>query len=115
MRKLRYLHLYMGVIFAPILIFLAFSGLWQTFDVHGVKALKLLSTIHTSHNLKSGGYSSVWMKGFVVIATFSYIFTVVLGIALSFKFGRARNVIYCLAAGTITPIVLALLFSTHRG
>jgi hypothetical protein len=49
MKKLRSLHLYLGCIFAPMLLFFGISGFWQTFDPeydHHSKALALLSTIH---------------------------------------------------------------------
>src|SRR3984893_5595591 len=55
MRFLRTLHLYLGCLFAPILIFFAVSGSWQLFNWHestrdhtytAPRALAVLSDIH---------------------------------------------------------------------
>jgi len=56
MQKLRSMHLYLGCFFAPLLIFFALSGIWQTLSFHNwSRLLERLSTIHTSHGLKAGG------------------------------------------------------------
>jgi hypothetical protein len=34
MKKLRLLHLYLGCIFAPMLLYFAVSGIWQTVGIH---------------------------------------------------------------------------------
>jgi hypothetical protein len=46
MQKLRALHLYLGCLFAPMLLFFAASGIWQTLGIHP-RLLQRLSTIHT--------------------------------------------------------------------
>ena len=53
MQKLRNLHLYLGCMFAPLLLFFAVSGIWQMVGTKGSRLLGLLSTIHTSRGLKS--------------------------------------------------------------
>ena len=66
MQKLRSIHLYLGCIFAPQLLFFAISGIWQALGFR-TPLLKLISTIHTLHVLMSGdGFSSVPLKIFAL-------------------------------------------------
>jgi len=114
MKFLRYLHLYMGCLFAPMLLFFAISGIWQTLDIRS-PALTALSTIHTSGGLKlHGSLSSPWMKSFVILAAISFTFTVILGIILAFRYGRFRPAIFCLVVGLAVPITFAILFSSYH-
>jgi hypothetical protein len=120
MKLLRSLHLYLGCIFAPMLIFMSVSGIWQTFGLqHGRKgkldtALAYLSTIHTSWGLKGGGgLTSPAMKYFVVITAVSFLVTIVLGIVMAFRYGRGRIVVLSLLSGIAVPLVLALLALRH--
>jgi hypothetical protein len=110
MQKIRSLHLYLGCIFAPLLLFFAASGIWQTIGVH-TRAFERLSTIHTSHGLKAGGsLSSAGLKFFVLLMALSFIATTILGVVMALKFGRSRRVAYyCLAAGTAIPLLLILI------
>ena len=112
MHKLRSIHLYLGCIFAPMLLFFATSGIWQSLGLGGTRLLKALSTIHTSHPLKSGGVflSSPVMEGFVLVMAVSFIVTTILGVIMAVKFGRSRNAaFYCLAFGVLFPLALVLL------
>lgn len=114
MKKLRALHLYLGCLFAPMLIFFAVSGLWQTLPAlhpQHSRILDLLSSIHTSRHMKVGTLTSEYMKWFVVAMTVSLIFTIVLGIIMAIKFGHKRTAFYCLTGGIIVPIILAVLAS----
>src|ERR1700761_6693546 len=97
MQKIRALHLYLGCFFAPLLLFFAISGIWQTLGLHS-QFLDLLSTIHKSHGTKaSGGFASFAMTLFVLLMALSFIVSVVLGIVMALKFGRSRrSAIYCL-------------------
>ena len=109
MQKLRSLHLYLGCIFAPLLLFFAVSGIWQTFGIR-TPLLRLMATIHTSHELKSGGgLSSFSLKVFVLVMTVSFIAMTILGILMAVKYGRSRRAVYyCLAFGVIFPLSLIL-------
>jgi hypothetical protein len=109
MQKLRSLHLYLGCIFAPLLLFFAVSGIWQMFGLR-TPLLRLISTIHTSHELRSGGgLSSLSLRIFVIAMTVSFIVTTILGVMLALKYGKNRRAVYfCLAFGIIFP--LALIF-----
>jgi hypothetical protein len=110
MQKLRSIHLDLGCIFAPLLLFFVISGVWQTLGLRS-HLLDRLSTIHTSHMLKSNdGMSSYGLRFFVLMMTLSFIITTVLGIAMAVKFGRNRRAAYyCLAAGVALPMLLILI------
>ncbi|MBI3558192.1 MAG: hypothetical protein HY074_18150, partial [Deltaproteobacteria bacterium] len=68
MRSLRQIHLYLGCIFAPLLIYFSISGAWQTFRFNDVPkgpdgekatlrlALRALSNPHRNSTLP--GYSA---------------------------------------------------------
>ena len=85
MRKLRAIHLHLGCIFAPLLLFFAVSGIWQTLGIR-TPLVRLIATIYTSHELKSGGgLSSFALKAFVLAMTASFIITTVLGVLMALK------------------------------
>ncbi|MBI3415210.1 MAG: hypothetical protein HY043_07805 [Verrucomicrobia bacterium] len=110
MQKLRSLHLYLGCVFAPLLLFFAISGIWQTLGLHS-HLLDRLSTIHTSHQLKTNdGLSGFVLMMFVLVMAVSFIATTILGIALAIKYGRSRRAaFYCLIFGVVFPCVLVLI------
>lgn len=110
MKKLRSIHLYLGCIFAPLLLFFAISGIWQTLGIHS-DFLTRLTTIHTSHLLKNGsGLTSGLLMIFVLIMAVSFIFTTILGVIMAIKHGGSRRVAYyCLAIGLVVPVVLILI------
>jgi hypothetical protein len=110
MKKLRSIHLYLGCIFAPLLLFFAISGIWQTLGFHS-DFLTRLSTIHTSHQLKNGsGLSGGLLMIFVLIMAVSFVITTVLGVIMAIKHGGSRRAAYCcLAFGVAFPIALILI------
>ncbi len=110
MQKLRSIHLYLGCIFAPLLLFFAVSGIWQALGIR-TPLLRLISTIHTLHDLKSGaGLSSFPLKIFVLIMTVSFIVMTILGVVMALKYGRSRPAVYCsLAFGVIFPLMFILI------
>jgi hypothetical protein len=110
MQRWRVVHLYLGCVFAPMLLFFAASGIWQTFGFRSALFTRL-STIHTSHALKDGsGLSSGLLRIFVLLMALSFIATVVLGIVIALRTGRNRKAAFwCLAAGVIIPLVLVLV------
>jgi len=116
MKKLRAIHLYLGCIFAPMLIFFAVSGLWQTLPM-GItqhsRIFALLSSIHTSHGMKVGSLTSIYMMGFVMLMALSPILNIVLGVVMAFKFGHKRAAFYSLAGGIVVPLIFVLM-SLHR-
>ena len=114
MQKLRFLHLYLGCLFAPMLLFFAVSGIWQTLGWHWRSGiLARLSTIHTGHALKIGGsLNSSVFRYFVLAMAASFIITTIIGVVMALKFGRSRKAaIACLVLGIVVPL-LAILFRT---
>ena len=110
MQKLRSLHLYLGCVFAPLLLFFAVSGIWQTLGWNS-PILRRLSTIHTAARWKDHSeLSSFALRVFAVVMAASFILTTVLGIVMALKFGRSRKAaLCCLALGVLIPSVLVLL------
>ena len=109
-KKLRSLHLYLGCIFAPLLLFFAISGIWQTLGFRS-EFLTRLSTIHTSHQLKDGSsLSGGILVIFVLLMGVSFVITTVLGVIMAIRqSGSRRAACYCLAFGAFFPLVLVLL------
>ena len=110
MKKLRAIHLYLGCIFAPLLLFFAFSGIWQTLGFHS-GFLTRLSTIHTSHQLKnSSGLTSDLLRIFVIVMAVSFAITTVLGVVMAIKHGGSRRTAYYyLAFGAAFPLALVFI------
>lgn len=110
MKTLRTIHLYLGCVFAPVLVFFAVSGIWQTLGIRS-GLLNRLSTIHTSHPLKDGGsLSGGVLVVFVLVMAFSFLATTLLGVVLAIRHGGNRHAaIGCLAFGVVFPLVLVLL------
>ncbi len=116
---LRKLHLYLGVIFAPALLFFAFSGALQIFEYHESKkggyqapaALVTLGEVHKHQRLASAPRSSGrWTKIFFTAAAIGLSLTTILGVVMAFKLSRsAIPVVICLLAGLAIPIVLLFL------
>jgi hypothetical protein len=118
MQKLRRVHLYLGCIFAPLLIFFSLSGIWQILDLQSVEKgakpgiLAYLSTLHTGDHLRAAGgatLSSPVFEGLNVVMALVLIATIVLGVVLAFKLGRSRNALICLGIGIVVPLLLVLL------
>ncbi|HWW01383.1 MAG TPA: hypothetical protein VNZ64_16930 [Candidatus Acidoferrum sp.] len=109
MQKLRSVHLYLGCIFAPLLLFFAVSGIWQTLG-YQPEFLHKLSSIHTQARWKEGGeLGSFPLRMFVIVMAVSFIVTTILGVIMAIKFGRNRKAaFYCLALGLAIPAVLVL-------
>ena len=110
MQKLRSIHLYLGCIFAPLLLFFAISGIWQTLGLHS-PLLDRLATIHTSHQLKiGGGLTSGFLRIFALLMAASFIVTTILGVVMAIKYGRSRRAaLCCIAFGVGCPLVFVLL------
>jgi hypothetical protein len=117
MNRLRQIHLYLGCVFAPLLAFFALSGIWHNYflyysrpDEHHPRVrhvLMVLSSLHTGRGLKSGEtLSSPTLRFFVAAMALSLLVTMLLGIVMAFRFGRARVALLCLLAGVVIPLVL---------
>lgn len=116
MQKLRKVHLYLGCLFAPMILFFAVTGVIQMAGLHyrdssESKLLMLASTVHMEHGfkLKNGDsldWSSPAMKIFVFAMAAGLVLTTVLGVLMAFKFGKSRAAWGCLLAGVAIPALL---------
>jgi hypothetical protein len=111
MTRLRSWHLYLGCIFAPMLLLFALTGIWQTAGIRGTKWMSILSSIHTSKRLKTGAsLTTPLLRGFIVLMAIAFIITTILGIMMAVKYGRNRRAAYyCLAFGIIVPLLLMFI------
>lgn len=109
MKQLRTIHLYLGCVFAPLLLFFAISGIWQTLGIQS-ELLQKISSVHTQARWKDGSeLGSLPLKIVVVLMALSFVLTTLLGVAMAFKFGRSRKAtLVCLALGLLIPAVLVL-------
>lgn len=93
MRLLRRLHLYLGCLFAPILILFAVSGAWQLFNFHKTKkdgsyvapeSLVAISAIHMeSHLAGTPGRNFTPLRFFMVAASAGLVITSLLGVIMA--------------------------------
>jgi hypothetical protein len=121
LKTIRKVHLYLGIIFAPLVIFLAFSGALQTFELHDppkdsfFKAHGWIMTLAQIHkNQRTEGppskRHSVTLRWFFVIASTGLMVTSALGIYMAFKYSRKHALVYLsLALGIGLPILFLYL------
>jgi hypothetical protein len=111
------MHLYLGCIFAPLLLFFAISGIWQTLGFQS-EFLQKLSSIHTERAWKDGSeLGSFPLRLFVTVMAASFILTTILGVVMALKFGRSRRAaFYCLTIGLLIPsgLVLVRVVAPHQ-
>jgi hypothetical protein len=111
MKKLRSLHLYLGCIFAPMLLFFAISGIWQTLGIGHSGWLAMLSTAHLGTRLKSGfSLSSTMLRWFIVLMALGFIVSTILGIIMALTQGmHRRTAFYCLGFGILFPLTVMVI------
>lgn len=118
MRNVRTLHLYLGCLFAPLLIFFTVSGAWQTFGLHEEQKngyappaiVQSLSAIHKDqrYDLSEEFHGhSVPFRWFVLVMSVGLFLSTLLGVFMAFKMTRKRLLVWiCLLAGTVLPFFL---------
>lgn len=121
MQFLRRLHLYLGCLFAPALIFFAVSGSWQLYRLQDTKKdgsyvaprpLQVLSAIHTDSHLP-GKRANVYtpLRTFFVATAAGLVLTTMLGVMMAFRFSRSMIApLLCLGAGVAIPLVVLLIY-----
>lgn len=121
MKRIRKIHFYLGVVFAPLIILFAISGAFQTFrlqDSPKVGAytppawIVKIADIHKDQRPTHGPGSrpSVPLKWFVVVMSLGLIGTTLLGIYMAFKYNRDKRLVGVLIfAGFIIPLALLYL------
>ena len=118
---MRNVHLYLGVFFAPLLMFFLISGCWQTFGLHEASKtgsyvppaiIKSLSSVHKDQRWaedRSGPKPSVPFRWLIVLMSIGILVTTILGIVMAFKYTRPWKVWFFLFLGIATPSLLLWL------
>ena len=120
MKRIRQLHLWLGILFSPLIIFFAFSGALQTFNLHDSEKsgsyvapawIAKIAEVHKNQRLvhERGVPPSLLLKGLVALMAVGLIVSSVSGIYMAFRFGRDRRLIWgLLTAGIVLPALLLL-------
>lgn len=121
MKLIRKLHLYLGCLFAPLIIFFSITGAWQTFNWHESSKDKTytpsalvskLSEVHKNQRTEHepGVRPSVPLRWFIMLMSVGLVVTTLLGIYMAFKMTRNMLLVGILfAAGLFVPILLLYL------
>lgn len=125
MKSLRSLHLYLGCLFAPMLIFFAVTGSWQLFNWHqGTKpgaqgaayvpppSLAALSFVHKdAHIPGTPARQPTPLRYFMLASALGLVATTLIGIVIAYRFSRRPMVAtICLLAGIALPGVLLWIY-----
>jgi hypothetical protein len=118
---LRRLHLYLGCLFAPALIFFAVTGAWQLFRWQDSKkdgsytappALQALSAIHMNSHLpgkRASEYSP--LHTFSLLAAGGLVTTTLLGVVMAFRVTQRRlTPALFLLAGIVIPATILYFY-----
>jgi hypothetical protein len=120
-KAMRSVHLYLGVFFAPLLLFFLISGCWQTFNLHEASEdgsyhppaiIKSLSQVHKNQRwVDHNGVPqpSIPLRYLIVFMSIGLLVSTVLGIVMAFKYTREWIVWVLLFIGTVTPCFLLWL------
>jgi hypothetical protein len=122
MKFLRRLHTYLGVFFAPLLLFYVATGWYQTVTIQRNKAsgqpgdwVSNLSQVHVDQIYPTergaeNGYSPRLYRILTVAMSISLILTIGLGIFLAFRSSRRHLPVWLsLALGVILPVLFLWL------
>ena len=121
MRLLRRLHLYLGCLFAPVVILFAVSGSWQLFNFHKTKkdgsyvapdSLVEISSIHMESHLEGKTIRDFTpLRYFMVAAAAGLVTTSLLGVIMAYRFSRRPLVAtICLLLGVVVPGVILWIY-----
>ena len=114
MLKLRRLHLYLGVFFAPMLLFFIVTGWYQTaypdrrksvFEANAV--MDRLRAVHADQTFPvaaANSYSTTGFRWLVYAMSAALVITLLLGIVLAFRTMRQKWLVWLmLAFGVVLP------------
>jgi hypothetical protein len=121
MKRIRQIHFYLGVFFAPLILLFALSGALQTFRLQEspkgsaytppswvVKLADIHKDQRASH--EPGRQRSVPLQWFVALMSLGLISTSLLGIYMAFKYNRDKRLVFGLIImGCVIPIALLYL------
>lgn len=118
MKWVRSLHLYLGCLFAPLLLLYAVSGTWQVYRLNDAAKdgsytpqpwVKAISSVHLHQSLEKGTAAAI-SKVIGAALGVALALTAILGVVLAYKYQRGPvNVTLCLLAGIAIPAVLLWL------
>lgn len=115
--KLRKIHLYLGCLFAPMLILFLVTGCLQMLELHepnkgGYKPAPVvysLTQVHMHQRYSSPGNfpePSAYLKMFILMMSAGLLFTILLGIFMAFKVNKNKFFVWlCLLSGILIPVV----------
>ncbi len=115
MRNLRTIHLYIGCLFAPALIFFIVTGCWQIFRLNDAKkdgsysppaVVRVLSEVHVHQRYIVGAkHSSTFFRTFVLTMAGFLLVTIAIGILLALRASRRPWTVWvCLLGGILLPV-----------
>jgi hypothetical protein len=118
---LRSLHLYLGCLFAPMLIFFAVTGSWQLFNWHestkdnsyiAPPTLAALSFVHKdAHIPGTPARQPTPLRYFILVAAIGLIATTMIGIVMAYRFSnRPLVATIFLLIGIALPGVLLWIY-----
>lgn len=122
MTLLRQIHLYLGCLFAPLLIFFAVTGSWQIFNWHesdrqpggyvAPEMLSALSNIHkNAHIPPTKRNSPAPVRYFMFAAAIGLVATTIIGVIMAYRFSRRpMTATICLVSGTVVPVILLWVY-----
>ena len=122
MKRIRQIHFYLGVFFAPVIIIFALSGALQTFRLQDAPKgggtytppawIVRLADFHKDQRPAHGAgvRRSLPLQWFVVLMSVGLIGSTILGIVLAFKLNRDKRVVLGLIVlGLVIPLGLLYL------
>ncbi len=120
LKTFRRLHLYLGVFFAPLLLFFVVSGWYQTANPDRRKGpdearafWDRMRSVHAEQILPSEkieSYSSLWMRRLVYLMAAALVVTILLGVILALRAMKAQWLVWLvLALGFAVPLALLWL------
>jgi hypothetical protein len=121
MKRIRQIHFYLGVFFAPLIILFALSGALQTFRLQESPKgstyappawIVKLADIHKDQKAAQGPGTrrSLPLQWFVVVMSAGLITTSLLGIYMAFKYNRDKRVLFgMIILGLVIPLALLYL------
>lgn len=121
MKRIRQIHFYLGVFFAPLIIIFALSGALQTFRLQETPKgstytppawIVKLADIHKDQRAshEQGTKRSLPLQWFVVLMAVGLISSSLLGVYMAFKYNYDKRLIFGLIAmGFIIPLALLYL------
>jgi len=119
---MRNIHLYLGVFFAPLLIFFLISGCWQTFRLNDASKdgsykppaiIKSLSQVHKDQrwtDSKTLTAPAIPFQCLVILMSLGVLITTLLGIVMAFKYTKVWIVWGCLLMGLLIPCILLIKY-----